>query len=448
MKISGLVILGILASSVSVSFAADVDPCATNLAPAKDVLAAVQRGGANETPDLIPTTRILPAGDSVDLVLQRDFDSQTTYKAIIIEGTTAALLSGSQVAAKRPDDALVKNGVASPGSTVLTLQVPATLGSFWSPATTYVYGCKAGTVSVVSSITLPVSAGLYSGAIVWSFLVLAYVLVAYAAQVVDEQQLKFLRYLDPVVLTAGSNGKGNLAKLQILFFSMIVAGLVAFIVCRTGILSDLSSTILMLLGIAGVGSAAAKATDVSRNRLDFENWAWFVRKGWLPEGGLAAINNARWRDLVTTDGEFDVYHFQNLIFSFVVGGALVIDGLRDLESFSIPQALLGVLGLSQVVYIGGKLVTPPSCSELNVATTALRQLERDFVAAAVNTPDPAPPAGVAAANLPADLNAAIRRAGNAKYAGYMDSARGVRTMFQAVMGTQVDEKKLAPAFAP
>src|SRR5262249_46800543 len=151
-------------------------------------------------------------------------------------------------------------------------------------------------------------------------------------------------------------------------FSVIVVGLVAYIFSRTGILSELSGTILVLLGIAGVGSAAAKGTDVSRNRLDFDNWVWFIRKGWLPKGGLAEVNNARWRDIVTTNGEFDVYHFQNLIFSIVVGGALVFIGLRDLATFSIPETLLGILGLSQVVYLGGKLVAPPSCSELNAAT--------------------------------------------------------------------------------
>jgi hypothetical protein len=228
---------------------------------------------------------------------------------------------------------------------------------------------------------------------------------------------------------------------------MIVAGLVAYIVSRTGLLSDLSPTILILMGIAGVGTAAAKATDVSRNRLGFENWAWLIRKGWLPEGGLAAVNVARWRDIVTTDGEFDVYHFQNLIFSAVVGGALVIVGLSDLASFSIPETLLGILGLSQVVYIGGKLVAPPAVSELNAATTALRELERDFVVTAARTPDPAPPPGTNPLDPPPDLDAAIRRAGRGKYDAYMDRVKNVRIMFTSVTGQQVNDDRIQLAFA-
>ena len=359
-----------------------------------------------------------------------------------------ALLAGSQINIRRiPSEyPLVKDGIAAATSTLVTMQIPAALGSAWAEATIYVFGCKAAQSgpTFVATATMPVSNSLFSVAIIWSALIATYLLIAIASKLVDKQRLPWFRYLDPVLLTAGSNGKGDLAKLQILFFSMIVAGLVGYIVSRTGILSNLSSTVLLLLGIAGIGSAAAKATDVSRSRLDFDNWAWFIRKGWLPEGGLAAVNDARWRDLVTTDGEFDVYHFQNLIFSLVVGGALLVVGLRDLATFSIPDTLLGVLGLSQVVYVGGKLVAPPTFAELNTATTALRQLEKDFVATATSTPDPSLPDP---REPPDDLDAAIRRAGRAKYDAYMDRAKSVRIIFQAVTGQPVDEQRLGPAFA-
>jgi len=234
--------------------------------------------------------------------------------------------------------------------------------------------------------------------------------------------------------------------MQILFFSVIVAGLVGYIVCRTGLLSDLSQTILILLGIAGIGSAAAKATDVNKNRLEFENWAWLIRKHWLPNGGLAEVNRARWRDIVTTDGEFDVYHFQNLIFSIVVGGGLLVVGLRDLASFSIPDTLLGVLGLSQVVYVAGKLVAPPSFAELNTAATALRALEKDFVDAAARTPDPTAAAG-APLHAPASLAEARRLAGDERYNNYMDRARNVRIMFTELTGRTVPDDAIQPAFA-
>ena len=442
-------VLAICLGAPRSSRAADVDPCAVPPPSPAATLTALDNATTSDIPEITSTTKIVPAGMSADFIVQRDFDAQTAYRAVI-KGASTAILFGSRVSAKRapPDHPLVKSGEVVLPATLVTLQVPSSVGGFWPEAAIYIFGCKAGQAGPVflSTITAPLSDGVYSGALVVIFLVTVYLLIAKAAQVVDKQDKKFVRYLDPVLLTAGSNGKGNLAKLQILFFSVIVVGLVGYIVSRTGILSNLSSTILILLGIAGVGSAASKATDVSRNRIDFDNWAWFVRKGWLPHGGLAAVNEAKWRDILTTDGEFDVYHFQNLIFSVVVGGALLVVGLRDLASFSIPETLLGILGLSQVVYLGGKLVGAPSCAELNTATSALKDLESDFVTSAMTTPDPAPPTGTKPTDPPPDLDAAIRRAGYPKFTAYSEALKNVRIMFESVTGQKVDNAKLQPAF--
>ena len=43
------------------------------------------------------------------------------------------------------------------------------------------------------------------------------------------------RHFDPVVMTAGANGRGSATKLQILFFSLVVFGLVSYILMLTGI---------------------------------------------------------------------------------------------------------------------------------------------------------------------------------------------------------------------
>src|SRR4029077_13637142 len=83
------------------------------------------------------------------------------------------------------------------------------------------------------------------------------------------------------------------------------------------------------------------------------------------------------------DDGFDVYHFQMLIFSLVVGVALLQVGFTDLSAFTIPAALLAVLGLSQALYVGGKLVASPACGDLDKALTELRNRETAFVEAAL-----------------------------------------------------------------
>lgn len=157
------------------------------------------------------------------------------------------------------------------------------------------------------------------------------------------------------------------------------------------------------------------------------------------------MNSAKWRDIVASDGEFDIYRYQSCIFSLVVGGALLTAGITALASFSIPDTFLGILGLSQVVYIAGKLVAPPSVADLNRATTTLRDLERKFRIAAAAKPDPSPPPGAQPTDPPADAAAARRRA-KAEYDDYKQAVKSVRIGFESVTGRAVATANLEPSF--
>ena len=246
-----------------------------------------------------------------------------------------------------------------------------------------------------------------------------------------------LSHFNPVVLTAGSNGRGSATKLQIIFFSLLVIGLVSYIWMSTGYLSDLSSTILLLMGISGLGATASAATEVSKDRLDFDNWGWLINRGWLPKGGVAEANHAQWKDIIMTDGEFDVYRFQMITFSIVVGMALLQAGgeTTDLSTFTIPPALLGVLGLSQAVYIAGKLAAPPSISELNAQIAKLRTAESNLQGA-LNRRDAGVSSSVATTVLPLDRADLKARVGDA-YDKYIEAWDTTRTMFESTLSRAV-----------
>jgi hypothetical protein len=386
---------------------------------------------------IISTTYFLPAGTTTDLIWKVPYDKDAAYFGKV--ETRGKVFGGRNyiTTGKIPDDhPMVKKGVADKSDTLVTLRVPAQNADHWTTSTVYLYSCDAGDARKVSALNIRVSASFWSTAAAWAGVILLYIFAALTAAAVDSKTVGIVRRLNPVFITAGSDGKGSLAKLQILFFSMIVFGLLLFIVLRTGILSDLSTTVLMLLGIAAVGSTAAKATDLQRNRIDFDNWTWFLAKKWLPPGGLAEVNRAKWRDIVTSDGEFDVYRYQSCIFSLVVGGALLAAGINQLASFSIPETLLGVLGLSQVVYVAGKLTTPPTFAELNKAANELRKLEKEF-ALAVSKASPA--------NRPADIKAASALA-KPEYDAYKAAADMVRVGFEMVTGRQVDLANLEPSY--
>ena len=189
----------------------------------------------------------------------------------------------------------------------------------------------------------------------------------------------FWQQLDPVQITANMYGRGSLAKLQTFSFSFIVFGLLLYYQFRNGILSGLSTDVLYLLGISAFGTVGARVTYAAKRRLSLDNWVWLRRKGWMPDAG-GATRRALWRELIV-DGdskEFDPYSFQMAIFSIVVGIALVSSSLIGLSTFEIPAELLGLLGLSQIVFIGGKAAETSPFNELDKRISSLRDHERKY----------------------------------------------------------------------
>jgi hypothetical protein len=405
-------------------------------------------------PDLVTASYFMPAGASFKVAINEAFDPSRRYFAYVerfvrhdspkyreLVNLDGFIESGAIGAVRIPDDdALVKANMVEPGAALLTLRVPDSIGGYWNPVELYVWTCTGNIVKSRSILTTYAVSWYAAGMIVWPAVLLLYLLAAIATRTTDVRTgVPLYRYFDPVYLTAGSDGKGSLSKLQILFFSLIVFGLLSYILARTGALSDLSSSIAYLLGIAGIGSAMAKGTDEQKNRLSFENRAWMIRKGWLPSAGWAAVNTASWHDIITNDGgEFDVYRYQSCIFSLTVGGALLVNGVTELASFTIPQTLLGILGLSQLVYIGGKAVGTSAVAELDGAVTSARAAEAKLVEAATAKPD-ATTAGVAAVAVP------VASTKEASYREYMDRATDAKILFESLTERTVTAEQLKPS---
>jgi hypothetical protein len=331
---------------------------------------------------LVSLTPFVPAGRAAEFILKERFDPAATYYFKIEAQYAQPRPFGGRddisVTEFKDNDPLVTSGAATKGDSLVRIQVPAAAGSSWRTARLHVYSCNGADAPVINSrLTIRISSNSYSVATVGIVTALMYIGAAFAFRRKLNPAGPFdLRFLNPVVLTAGSDGHGSLSKLQILFFSLIVFALLFYVFLRTGQLSNLSETILMLLGIAAAGSVIGKATANKQERFSPENWGWLVSRGWVQLGPGAASRLARWRDLVTSDDEFDVYRYQSCIFSLLVGGALLFVGVYQLASFDIPPAVLGLLGLSQVVYVTGKLVTPAPIGNVDRALTELRTLEQ------------------------------------------------------------------------
>ena len=173
--------------------------------------------------------------------------------------------------------------------------------------------------------------------------------------------------------------------------------------------------------------------------IDPTNQAWLLNKGWYTGPSIRAANEPSFFDLISSDGAFDVYRFQSLLFTLAVGAALFLGGVFQLASFTVPQNILGILGLSQVVYIAGKLVSSNGATQLNSVITDLRNAETEFRQTVFSSQT------TTASGVPASLQEAIDRAGPSTYARYLDKAKGAAQLFASVTGLAVDRQKLEPS---
>jgi hypothetical protein len=125
------------------------------------------------------------------------------------------------------------------------------------------------------------------------------------------------------------------------------------------------------------------------------------------------------------------------MFALIVIGALIAAGVTQLSTFTFPDTILRIVGLSQVVYIGEKLVTPANMSDLNAAIAGLRTEENKFKDAATT----------ARQGPVASLADAINSAGQGAYSAYREKAKDVAVIFTAETGIVIDDASLDPALA-
>ncbi|MHC1949625.1 hypothetical protein IF803_35395 [Bradyrhizobium sp. UFLA06-06] len=398
------------------------------------------------SPAIIYNANLVPAGSLVDFGLTSSLDSDAHYFALIVDDDSSPhddSRHGARARRAGETDDLVARRLLSAGDTIVSVDIPASAAGFWTKRNLYIYQCDA-TRRPFNVSYLPVYISPLTSSAVVAFLIViaAYFIAAKAFMRVSGQSLRGAQAWNPIRITAGPDNRGSLSAFQVFFFTILVFGMLAFVLLRIGILSDLSTTVLQLLGISGIGAAMAKGADSTKTAIDPANEAWLLSRGWYDGPAVRAAAQPTFYDLISSDGNFDVYRFQSLLFTAAVGGALFVGGISQLSSFTVPQNILGILGLSQVVYIAGKLVSPSSASQLNAVLTDLRTAEAEFREAVFNASSTSgPPASPAAMTM----QGAIDRFGAAAYAKYLEKAKGAAKLFTDFAGRAVDRQKLEPS---
>lgn len=399
------------------------------------------RSGRNPVgASIVLATNFLPTNQRVDEGVRVPYEEGVRYFAGIDYGDETYLFKRQDAVTHRAteSDQLVQKRLLEPDQTIVTLNMGDDLAWFWSRVDLYLYTCNSPVGQSpwrVSSVSVRLSPYWFSIFAVIAEVLILYLWIAFALRKQDHTFASFLAALNPAKVSAGPDGKGSLSTFQTLAFSLAVAALITLLLLQTGTLVDLSGSILTLLGISGIGATIAKGTDSQRNTLSADNRAWLLRHGWIPMAKTVVdSSNATWRDFFTTDGVFDVYRYQSFIFGLVVIGGLIAAGVNQLSTFVVPNTILGIVGLSQVVYIGGKLVTPTNISDLNAAIIGLRTEEQKLKAAAVAKKQ----------GQVASLAEAIPLVGQEFYDAYRQKARDVAAIFTDATGIAIEDASIEP----
>lgn len=216
------------------------------------------------------------------------------------------------------------------------------------------------------------------------FVLIFYVILARVTY--DKEDAKDLKHgpwlmyvLSPVRIAAGMFGDASLSQVQVILFTLIVAGLLFQLWLRTGVLSDISTALLTLLGISAVGAGGARFTETIKTGLSDSTAQYLISKGWYLWKLEPLREHATFAKLLLTDGRLDVYKFQMAIFTVVVAAYVISAGQSDLSNVNISETMLYLMGISQGVYVGGKAVTDRT-TDLESAVAEMMALDSQIQA--------------------------------------------------------------------
>ena len=256
--------------------------------------------------------------------------------------------------------------------------------------------------------------------------------------------------INPLKIIADNSGRASLSSTQVFFFTLIVLWLAIYWVIKDGSLIPIHDSVLWLLGIALVGSGVGKTVDRTRFRVSAENWNWARRKKWIKKDftQVSTEHVPKLSDLITSNQGFDLARFQAVVFSLVVGISLFYAGATAecataFSKIDIADAYLGIIGISQGAYVGGKYVGAPLFEELNKILDKVRSLELTFKKAVIKSDS-----WRSADNEARDMKLACEQCAPEEYVAHTNAATEAAEIVGSMTGNEIDVDRIQPELPP
>lgn len=138
--------------------------------------------------------------------------------------------------------------------------------------------------------------------------------------------------------------RASLSQFQIVLWMFVIGAATAYVMVLSGNLIPLTEGTLALLGISGLATLGSQlAPRGTADRAEAE----------ASREGAAAPS---WRDLIASDGEIDVTRLQMLFFTVLIAVFVSIHVIDSFQIPEIPPSFLGLMGLSNGVYLLSKFL--------------------------------------------------------------------------------------------
>ena len=193
-----------------------------------------------------------------------------------------------------------------------------------------------------------------------SILVLAAAFFALWKVKTDRAKFPGAQEVNPfLALISTPNGFASLSQFQMLLWTFVVGASAVYVMTLSGNLIEITSGTLVLLGISGASTVAAK---VQSNAQDTAAQATGTPVTPPPE---ANHPRPRWSDLIVNlvqspdkaewRSEIDVTRVQMLFFTVITAGFVIISVVASYVIPTIPDGFQILMGISNALYVGGKL---------------------------------------------------------------------------------------------
>lgn len=201
-----------------------------------------------------------------------------------------------------------------------------------------------GTALVVWRYGAAIIATIVAAALIWGLLALRY-RKTYAGLDANGKPLpkNWSLYFAGLFISE-DDGEPSLSLFQVFFWTAVTVWALLYTYIVTGSLIGMTPEMMVLLGIAGAGTVAARWIAVTRGDYNI-----------APTGTVDSAKPVNFWDILSTKGRFDLLKLQLLIFTLLIG-LYVVSTIAQSGAFPVLDTnLLLLMGVSQGLYIGGKV---------------------------------------------------------------------------------------------